>query len=70
MTERHASVGPRLCFRPLWRRARWTKADDEIGDIELDDDFVQDAVVIELSAEGRAAKQRREALDRWERIRR
>lgn len=45
------------------RKDRWTKLDDEIG-VERDDAFIQDAVVIELSAERRAAKQRREALHR------
>jgi hypothetical protein len=51
-----------------WRRAgrrssnRRTRDEDELGRIRLDEDFVREARVIELSAEQRAAKRRRDGL--------
>lgn len=51
---------------PFVRRktTRRTKGGDEAEQVQLDDGFVREAVVIELSAERRAAKWRREALQR------
>jgi hypothetical protein len=45
------------------RRGKWGENDgDEFGGLWLDEAFVRDAVVVELSAERRAAKQRRDRL--------